>query len=106
MINISTDEEMDRLMSLRASSKVPLPPEICLVDARDARPYFKWISYYETFGLSEHPMVEHMGKRRIDSAMASAVSRASHLDRILHYEAWVGRPSVVIEDLTTGGTEE
>lgn len=106
MINISTDEETDRLMSMRASSRVPLPPEICFADIRDARSYFKWISYYEFFGLSEHPMVKRMGKRKLDAATAVAVSRADHLDRVLHYEAWLGKPSVVVEDLTPGGTEE
>ena len=106
MINISTDEETDRLMSMRASSKFPLPPEICLTDIREARLYFKWISYYEFFGLSDHPLVKRMGKRKIDAATAAAVSRANHLDRVLHYEAWLGKPSVVIEDQTAGGTEE
>lgn len=105
-VNISTNEETDRIMSLRVSSKLPLPPEICLADIREVRPYFKWISYYEFLGLSDHPMVKLMGKRKLDAAMASALSRADHLDRVLHYEAWKGNPSVDIIDMTTGGTEE
>ena len=89
------------MLSLRASSKVPLPREIALCDPRDARDYFQWIAVYETFGLSEHPLVQLLGKRRLDAAMASAVSRAEHLDRVAHYGAWLGNEGVRIVDLVS-----
>ena len=98
--NVTTDPETDRMLSLRASSKVPLPREIALCDPRDAREYFSWIAVYEAFGLSEHPLVQLLGKRRLDAAMASAVSRAEHVDRVSHYSAWLGRDAVSIIDLT------
>lgn len=95
-----TDEETDRMMSLRASSRIPLPPEICLCEPRDAGPYFRWLTFYEVFGLSEHPLVKVLGRRRLDAAMASAVSRAEHLDRVSHYGAWLGNETVSVIDLT------
>ena len=38
-ITVTTDAETDRMLSLRASSQVPLPPEICLFEPDDARRY-------------------------------------------------------------------
>ena len=75
-VNFSSDRETDRMLSLRASSRIPLPPEIALCDPADARDYFGWLTYYEIFGVSDHPMVKLLGKRRLDAAIASAVSRA------------------------------
>ena len=95
-VNFSSDRETDRMLSLRASSRIPLPPEIALCDPPDAREYFGWMTYYEIFGVSDHPMVKLLGKRRLDAAIASAVSRASHLDRVSHYSAWMGDTSVRI----------
>ncbi len=88
------------MMSLRASSKVPLPPEIALCEPYDARAYFGWLTYYEIFGVADHPVVELLGRRRLDAAMAAAVSKADHLDRVSHYGAWLGKESVRIVDLT------
>lgn len=98
-VNVSTDQESDRLLSLRASSFVPLPREIALCDPRDARDYFRWLAVYEAFGVSDHPLIALLGKRRLDAAMASAVSRAEHLDRVSHYASWLGRDAVRIVDL-------
>ena len=39
-------------------------------------------------------------RRRTEEAMASAVSRASHLDRVMHYASWLGRDQVRVVDLT------
>ena len=91
-ITVSTDQEADRMLALRASSLLPLPREIALCDPRDAREYFQWIAVYEAFGLADHPLVQLLGKRRLDAAMASAVSRAEHVDRVSHYSAWPPRP--------------
>jgi hypothetical protein len=102
-VTITTDEEADRTLSLRVSNRVPLPPEIALCDPMDARSYFRWITYYEVFGLSEHPVVDLLGKRKIQSAMASAISHADHLDRVSHYDAWLGNETVKITDLTRPG---
>ncbi len=99
-VNITSDADADRMMSLRASSLIPLPPEISLCEPRDAREYFGWLTYYEMYGVSDHPVVGMMARRRLDAAMASAVSRADHLDRVSHYGAWLGRETVRIEDLT------
>ena len=99
-ITVSTDQEADRMLALRASSLLPLPREIALCDPRDAREYFQWIAVYEAFGLADHPLVQLLGKRRLDAAMASAVSRAEHVDRVSHYSAWLGRDAVSIIDLT------
>lgn len=99
-VSITSDRDADRMMSLRASSNIPLPPEIALCEPRDARDYFGWLTYYEVFGVAEHPMVKLLSRRRLDAAMASAVSRAEHLDRVSHYGAWLGKETVRIADLT------
>lgn len=98
-VNISTDEETDMMLSLRASSQIPLPREISLCEPRDARDYFRWLTFYEFFGLSEHPLVELLGRRRLDAAMATAVSKADYLDRVAHYGAYLGRETIRIVDL-------
>lgn len=98
-VNISTDEETDRMLSLRASGQIPLPREISLCEPRDARDYFRWLTFYEFFGLSEHPLVVLLGRRRLDAAMATAVSRADHLDRVAHYGTYLGKETVRIVDL-------
>jgi len=99
-VSITSDRDADRMMSLRASSNIPLPPEIALCEARDARDYFGWLTYYEVFGVAEHPFVRLLARRRLDAAMASAVSKAEHLDRVSHYGAWLGKETVHIADLT------
>ena len=111
-VNFSSDRETDRMLSLRASSRIPLPPEIALCDPIDAREYFGWMTYYEIFGVSSHPFVRLLSKRKLDAAMASAVSRASHLDRASHYSAWMGEsnvrivpPAPVNDDFPEGGDE-
>jgi len=50
--------------------------------------------------------VRLLAKRRLDIAMASAVSRASHLDRVAHYSAWLGRETVSIVDLTSPTSDD
>ena len=97
-VNLITDGETDRMMSLRASSQVPLPREISLCEPGDAREHFRRLGFYEAMGLSGHPLVVLLGKRRLDAAMACAVSRASHLDRVTHYGAWLGSSTVDIVD--------
>ncbi len=105
MITVTTDEETDRAMSLRASSKVPLPPEIALCGPRDASAYFGWLTFYEVYGVSGHPLVKLLSRRKLDAAMAAAVSKAEHLDRVSHYSAWLGLPTVSVVDLTAKSVE-
>ena len=100
-VSICTDQETDRLMSLRASSQVPLPPEVCLADPRTAPGYFAWMLPLELLGYADHPLVEALRGNRRMSMMASALSRADHLDRISHFSAWNGREIVRIEDLAS-----
>ena len=100
-VSVMTGPETDRLLSLRTSSGIPLPPEICLSDPSQSSAYFRWISFYETFGQSEHPVVRRISVRRIDSMAASALSRAEHLERVSHLSAWMGREPVrvVVPDM-------
>jgi hypothetical protein len=99
-VTITSDRDADRMMSLRASSNIPLPPEIALCEPRDARDYFGWLIYYEVLGVADHPFVRLLSRRTLDAAMASAVSKAQHLDRVSHYGAWLGKETVHIADLT------
>ena len=105
-VNVVTDGDTDRILSLRMSSQVPLPREISLCGPRDAERHFAWMGFYEAMGLESHPLVRLLAKRRLDIAMASAVSRASHLDRVAHYSAWLGRETVSIVDLTSPTSDD
>ena len=99
-VHVSTDAETDRLLSLRASAQIPLPPEIALSDPGMAGAFFDRRAFYTAYGLRDHPVVRLLERASVDSMMASALARASHLDRVSHYGAWLGNETVVIEDLT------
>ena len=99
-VNISTDLETDRLLSMRAAAHIPFPPEISLAEPRDSRAYFAWMFPYRLLGLDEHPVVQFMQDIGRERMMASAVSKAEHLDRVSHYGSWLGDEHVSIVDLT------
>ena len=99
-IRVTSDPETDRLLSLRASSQIPLPPEIALADPRSSEEYFRLATFYSAYGLADHPMVRLIEGQRIDTMMSKALARSQHLDRVAHYSAWLGRQPVVVEDLT------
>jgi hypothetical protein len=99
-IRVTSDPETDRLLSLRASSQVPLPPEIALADPRSSEAFFRLSTFYSAYGLSGHPMVGLIEKQRIDTMMSKALARSQHLDRVAHYSAWLGQQPVAIVDLT------
>jgi hypothetical protein len=98
-VRVASDSETDRILSMRASSLIPLPPEVCLADPMESRGYFRMAAFYGAYGLGSHPVVALLKDERVGSMMASALSRADHLDRVSHYGAWLGRSTVVIEDL-------
>ena len=99
-IRVTSDPETDRLLSLRASSQIPLPPEIALADPRSSEAFFRLSTFYIAYGLSDHPMVNLIEGQRINTMMSKALARSQHLDRVSHYAAWLGQKPVVIEDLT------
>lgn len=99
-VTMLTDRQSDMMLSLRASARVPLPREIALCDPALAFPWFERMRFYENLGLAGHPLVEVLGRRTIDMAMASAVSRAPYLDRVTHYASHLGFEGVSIVDLT------
>ena len=88
-MNVSTDQETDRLLSMRISSQVPLPPEIALTDPKYAEPYFSELAKYELYGIADHPLIRLILDSKLSIAMSAALSRASHLDRVSHYAAWM-----------------
>ena len=107
-VRVTSDPETDRLLSMRASSGIPLPPEISLADPKRAPEYFRMAMFYEAYGLGFHPVVALLKKEAIDTMMSSALARSEHLDRIAHYGAWLGNETVKVEDLTSpppDGTE-
>ena len=99
-IRVTSDPETDRLLSLRASSQIPLPPEIALADPRSSEAFFRLSTFYTAYGLDSHPLVNLIEKQRIDTMMSKALARSQHLERISHYGAWLGNQPVVVEDLT------
>ena len=99
-VSFASDSETDRLMSMRASSMIPLPPEISLSDPKNSWRFFRKITFYKAYGLTDHPVVRLMLNENISTMMSVALSRADHLDRVSHYGAWLGKESVTIEDLT------
>lgn len=103
-MNITTDRDADRMLSLRASSRLPLPPEISLCDGYRADRIQRLRLFYEMYGVLDHPIIGMFMEREISIAMASAVSKAPHLDRVSHYSAWLGGrdPVRVIPDPLRG----
>jgi len=99
-IRVTSDPETDRLLSMRASSQIPLPPEIALADPRMSPDFFRLAKFYEAYGMADHPLVRLLEERIIDTMMSRALARSDHLDRISHYGSWLGNEAVVIEDLT------
>lgn len=107
-VRVTSDPETDRLLSMRASSSIPLPPEICLADPRRSPDYFRMAAFYDAYGLGSHPVVALLKKELVDTMMSSALARSQHLDRIAHYGAWLGNETVKVENLTSpppDGTE-
>ena len=102
-ISVTSDPETDRLLSMRASSRIPLPPEIALADPRMSSDFFRMAMFYDAYGLSGHPLVRLIEDSIIDAMMSRALSRSDHLDRVSHYGAWLGNDTVRVEDLTRGG---
>jgi hypothetical protein len=98
-----TDGEADRQLSLRAASSIPLPPEIAMMEAKDASRYHHWSSFYELMGVSDHPVVMLLSDQRRRAGMAAAVSHAPYLERISHLNSWLGGETVRIFDLAGGG---
>lgn len=99
-VTVTTDEEADRVLALRASRDLPLPPEIALCPAPEAAALHRWLGFYEAFGLLGHPLVRLFAARRIAAAEARAVAAAPHLERVCHLAAWEGRDPVRVVDLT------
>ena len=99
-IRVTSDPETDRLLSLRASSRIPLPPEIALADPRRSPGFFRLSTFYDAYGLGDHPLVGLLKTEMIDTMMVAAVARSEHLDRVAHYGAWLGNETVTVEDLT------
>ena len=99
-MTVLSNNELDLAMSLRASSKTPLPIEISLMDPKLASEFHDWMSYWSFFGLSEHPLIRHMADNRIRRGIAVGMGRASHLDRVMHYRASIDDApvKVVVED--------
>ena len=99
-VSITTDQETDRMLSMRASAHVPLPPEISLAEPRDSRQYYDWLFPFRFLGLEDHPVVRFMESIGRERMMSAAVSKAEHLDRVSHYGSWLGNGIVSIVDLT------
>lgn len=107
-VRVTSDPETDRLLSLRASSRIPLPPEISLADPRRSPRYFRMASFYDAYGLGDHPIVMLLKKELLDTMMSAALARSEHLDRVAHYGAWLGNEIVTVRDLASpfpDGTE-
>ncbi|MBE6522184.1 MAG: hypothetical protein E7Z62_03540 [Thermoplasmata archaeon] len=99
-VRVTSDAETDRLLSLRVSSQIPLPPEISLADPSLSAEYFGMSTFYEAYGLGSHPVAMLLKNRLVNTMMSNALARSQHLDRVAHYGAWLGNGTVAIEDLT------
>ena len=98
-VTVHTDREVDRILSQRISSKVPLPPEICLSDGYSASQFFAHRLFYELMGVGDHPVITMLERYATDINMSRVLNRASHLDRMSHYAAWLGNEQVRVIDL-------
>ena len=98
--NISTDQELDRLLSMREASNIPLPPEIALSEPRDSKRFYDWLFPYRFLGLEDHPVVQLLKSVETERMMAASISRAHYLERISHYGAYINGPKLNVVDLT------
>lgn len=65
-------------------------------------------SFYDAYGLGDHPIVMLLKKELLDTMMSAALARSEHLDRVAHYGAWLGNEIVTVRDLASpspDGTE-
>ncbi len=96
-VSVMTDNETDRILSLRASSRTPLPPEVSMMPPERAELFFRRRAYYGLMGVDDHPLVRYLEGADILTGMAETLAHASHLDRVSHYSAWADeRPPVRI----------
>ena len=84
---------------MRISSKVPLPPEMCLNDIDGADSLFRNRMFYTLLGVDGHPVIRMLESISVEAAMARTLTRASHLDRMAHYASWLGQEHVKVVDL-------
>ena len=94
-----TNGELDRVLSLRASSRIPLPPEISLVSGESGRLYREFSEFFRMLGVQDHPMAELLQSRLYSTAVADTLSKASYMDRMMHYAAYTGNEPVKVIDL-------
>ena len=100
-----TDQELDRILSVRAAQRVPLPPELSMLGAADAAQYFGFRTYYSILGVSGHPLVDFLLSQELSAGIAATLSSAPYLDRLSHFSAWssAGSPVKIVD--ATGGSE-
>ncbi len=104
-VSVVTDAEADRVLSLRASARTPLPPEISMMPPEKADLFFRRRAYYGLMGVDSHPLVRFLEGADISAGMAETLARASHLDRVSHYSAWCGSSSSVRMYVSDGESE-
>jgi hypothetical protein len=85
------DAELMRLLAMRRSSEAPLPPDVALLDGREAAAYHRRLGLYRLYGVEGSPAVGAMLRPLLDAGMAAAVGRrADYADRLSHVAAWLG----------------
>ena len=84
---------------MRISSKVPLPPEICLNDIDGSDSLFRNRMFYALMGVQDHPVIGLLESIMIEAAVSRTLTKASHLDRMAHYASWLGQEHVRTVDL-------
>ena len=73
--NISTDQELDRILSMREASTIPLPPEIALSEPHDSRRFYDRLFPFRFLGLEDHPVVRVIADMERERMMAASISR-------------------------------
>ena len=105
MLNFTSDEETDRLISARLASSVPLPGEIAFSNPEDAELMFRRRAFYAVMGVSDHPLVKFLEGFDIQRTIAAEISRAKYLDRLSHFAAWMSSSDPVETYISDGRTE-
>jgi hypothetical protein len=80
---ISTDEETDRLISVRQSQKAPMRKDVAfgLTDHIDR------FSLFEVYGLQDHPFLARFQDVSLNRFLSAGMSSALHSDKVAHYIA-------------------
>jgi len=94
-VTVTTDAELDRLISVRMSRLVPLQKIISFGLSEHVNDF----NLYRLYGVDEHPFTKRMSVISELSAMTSLMHSATHTEKVAHYVASLQQKDSDLVDL-------